>query len=196
MADHAAKEQARAGKVARVLSDANSLSPSEGAEVFQRVLNYSFARVVVSVQDLDSRRKNIQTTQAGSIPEQEAGRTQTISQARPEASTAQTTPTSEPERVLANIWQDLLGIEKVGVDDNFFDLGGDSLLLLRVQFKIRQAIGAELSLAEMFQHPTISALARRLTQATEEPVAMVAVQDRAQLQRNAFGRRHQTTKPS
>ena len=196
MADHASKEQARAGKVARVLSDANSLSPSEGAEVFQRVLNYSFARVVVSVQDLDSRRKAIQATQAGSIAEQEAGPTQTISQARPEVTTAQTTPTSEPERVLATIWQDLLGIQKVGVDDNFFDLGGDSLLLLRVQVKIRQAMGAELSLAEMFQHPTISALARRLTQTTEEPAALVAVQDRAQLQRNAFGRRHQTTKQS
>ncbi len=78
-------------------------------------------------------------------------------------------PTVEPsgpenalERTLVGIWQQVLGLEKVGVDDNFFDLGGNSLLILRAHAQIEQALGAELSVIELFTHPTIRALARAL----------------------------------
>jgi acyl transferase domain-containing protein len=197
MASNAAKEQQRAGKAARIFTDANSLSPSEGAEAFNRLLNYSFARVVVSVADLDARRKSLNSNLTSASAAQPAQHTESGRHARPEVGIAYSAPTSDPERVLAGIWQDLLGIAEVGVDDNFFDLGGDSLLLLRVQVKIRQATGADLSSAEMFQHPTIGSLARRIAQpAEEEPTTLSAVQDRAQLQRAALARRQQPIRRS
>jgi acyl transferase domain-containing protein len=65
---------------------------------------------------------------------------------------------------LAGIWKEILGLKEVGVDDNFFDLGGDSLLLMRVQLRIQEELGVELAVAEMFECATIGALARRLGQ--------------------------------
>jgi aryl carrier-like protein len=82
----------------------------------------------------------------------------------------------------------------VGIQDNFFDLGGDSLLLMRVQVKISQLLKADLTSAEMFEHPTISTLARRLSQPTAETTGLEAVQSRAQLQRAAMDRQRPAMK--
>lgn len=192
MAEEAAKKQAKTGKAPRLFTDTNSLSPSQGAAAFNRLLNYSFARVVVSVAGLDSGRENLLTALNKPAANPDSDRSQATLHARPDVGIAYTAPTSEQERVLAGIWKELLGIREVGVDDNFFDLGGDSLLLLRVQVKIRQALNVNLSAAEMFQYPTISALAKRLSQPAVETAVFGAVQDRAQLQRAAFARRQQT----
>lgn len=127
------------------------------------------------------------------VMERKTERPQTIRHPRPEVDIVFAAPTNELERKLANIWEALLGINEVGVDDNFFDLGGDSLLLLRVQVKIREALEVNLSPAEMFQHPTIGALARRLSQPAAEPAGLGAVQTRAQLQRAVLAGQRQRT---
>ncbi|MGW4596890.1 non-ribosomal peptide synthase/polyketide synthase [Streptomyces sp. NPDC004457] len=67
-------------------------------------------------------------------------------------------PRTEPERVLAGIWADLLGLEQVGVDDNFFMLGGDSILSIQVVSRARAA-GLTLSPRDLFRHPTVAELA-------------------------------------
>ena len=56
----------------------------------------------------------------------------------------------------------MLGVERVGVDDNFFDLGGHSLLLVRVQAGCAQSFGRELSIVDLFRYPTVEALAEHL----------------------------------
>jgi acyl carrier protein len=58
---------------------------------------------------------------------------------------------------VAEIWREVLGAEP-SLDDNFFDLGGHSLLLLRVHRRVQEAFGVELPLTEMFRHPTVAAL--------------------------------------
>ena len=68
-------------------------------------------------------------------------------------------PRTEVERILTGIWQEVLGVERVGVDDNFFDLGGHSLRLLEVQHRFRAALDRELHAVEMFQYPTVRAMA-------------------------------------
>ena len=84
-------------------------------------------------------------------------------------------PGSEPERVLAGIWQELLGIESVGIHDNFFELGGHSLFAARVLSRVRTAFGVSLPLEAVFEAPTVASLAaqvdavRWLTQAPEAP---------------------------
>ena len=72
-------------------------------------------------------------------------------------------PRAELERNLVKIWQQLLRVETVGVEDNFFDLGGHSLLLVRLVQEIQDSLGLEVVLMEMFEHPTVASLARHLS---------------------------------
>ena len=71
-------------------------------------------------------------------------------------------PANELERMIAGIWSEVLGLEQVGTQDNFFDLGGHSLRLLQVHLKLRQALGRDVPLVELFQFPTVSTLAAHL----------------------------------
>jgi amino acid adenylation domain-containing protein len=87
---------------------------------------------------------------------------------RPELQEAYVAPRSEMERILAGIWQEVLGVEKVGVQDNFFDLGGDSISLLRAHSLLQKSIGREIPMVELFEFSTVSALAEHLGRPGEE----------------------------
>jgi acyl carrier protein len=68
-------------------------------------------------------------------------------------------PRNHLEEAIAKIWQDVLRVEKVGINDNFFDLGGHSLTLIEAHSKLRETAGIEIALIEMFHYPTIASLA-------------------------------------
>jgi amino acid adenylation domain-containing protein len=68
-------------------------------------------------------------------------------------------PTTPTEELLAGIWTEVLPVDRVGISDNFFDLGGHSLLATQVITRIRAALAADLSLAQLFDHPTVADLA-------------------------------------
>lgn len=78
-----------------------------------------------------------------------------------------TPPHSQAERVIAKIWQELLQPGDVGLQTNFFDQGGHSLLLLKVQDSIRAETGVELPVTDLFKYPTVETLARHLGQQQE-----------------------------
>ncbi|HEY2737177.1 MAG TPA: amino acid adenylation domain-containing protein, partial [Thermoanaerobaculia bacterium] len=69
---------------------------------------------------------------------------------------------SELERTIAGLWSEALGVPQVGLEDNFFDLGGHSMLLQRVQLRLREATGREVSLLDLLTHATVRSLARHL----------------------------------
>jgi acyl carrier protein len=69
-------------------------------------------------------------------------------------------PRTETERVLAAIWTDLLPVERVGVHDDFFDLGGHSLTATRILSRLRKELDVQLPLAVLFEEPTVERLAR------------------------------------
>jgi hypothetical protein len=71
-------------------------------------------------------------------------------------------PASELEGVIAEIWQEVLRVPKVGVHDNFFDIGGHSLLTVRVHAKLRGAIEQPVSITDLFRFPTVRSLAEHL----------------------------------
>ncbi|WP_392535261.1 amino acid adenylation domain-containing protein [Nostoc sp. C117] len=77
-------------------------------------------------------------------------------------------PQTQAERLLTNIWQQVLQIEKVGVEDNFFHLGGHSLLIIKVQAKINEIFAQEIPIVELFKYSTIKSLAEFLTQNNNE----------------------------
>ncbi|AUI58295.1 non-ribosomal peptide synthetase [Amycolatopsis sp. BJA-103] len=75
-------------------------------------------------------------------------------------------PRDERERLVTEIWSDVLGVERVGVDDDFFDLGGDSLLGIRVVARLRDALGADVPARLVFTAPTPARLALGLPEST------------------------------
>ncbi|MEU6432669.1 amino acid adenylation domain-containing protein, partial [Microbispora sp. NPDC046973] len=86
-------------------------------------------------------------------------------------------PTTPTEELLAGIWADLLNLDHVGVTDNFFDLGGHSLLATQAITRIRGVFNAEVSLAALFDHPTVGELAAVIDTGTasEAPPPIVPV---------------------
>jgi amino acid adenylation domain-containing protein len=73
-------------------------------------------------------------------------------------------PRTEFERKITAIWQEALGVEKVGVDDNFFDLGGHSILMAEIFTRLQKEINKDITIAELFEYPTVALLARWLSQ--------------------------------
>ncbi|MFZ6658964.1 amino acid adenylation domain-containing protein [Undibacterium sp. TJN19] len=89
-------------------------------------------------------------------------------------------PQGETEVILAGIWQDLLHVERVGRNDNFFELGGHSLLAVQLMTHIRQGLGREVTLRQLFEYPTVHALSLHLTSARAISIAAIEPADRSQ----------------
>lgn len=90
-------------------------------------------------------------------------------------------PDTETEQVIARVWEELLGVSRVGRDNNFFDLGGHSLLLMRVRNRLEQAFARQLPVVEMFRHPTVRSLAEYMTD--HEAEATTLARNREQIAR-------------
>ena len=94
-------------------------------------------------------------------------------------------PRSDLERLIAEIWQEVLRIERVSLHDNFFELGGNSLLLMQVLAKLQERLGRQLSAVELFQYPAIATLAQYLSQEQTKINAAQQGQQRAQHRRKS-----------
>ncbi|HEX4495131.1 MAG TPA: amino acid adenylation domain-containing protein [Thermoanaerobaculia bacterium] len=104
--------------------------------------------------------------------------------ARPDQEVSFVAPRTREELAVAAAWQEVLGVERVGVDDNFFDLGGHSLLMVQVQSRLRQVFAREILVLDLFQHPTVGALARHLgtdgVEAAAEPASFETSESRGE----------------
>jgi natural product biosynthesis luciferase-like monooxygenase protein len=100
---------------------------------------------------------------------------------------AETVAENQIERTISTIWQEVLGLAKVGTSENFFDLGGHSLLVVQVQRRLKEATSREISITDMFRLPTIRALAAHLSMSearSDQPAAAVSEgQNRANARR-------------
>ncbi|HEX6291019.1 MAG TPA: amino acid adenylation domain-containing protein, partial [Herpetosiphonaceae bacterium] len=87
---------------------------------------------------------------------------------RPALESAYIPAQTQLEREIAEVWQEVLRLDQVGIHDHFFDLGGHSLLMIQLHSKLRARLLADLTLVDLFRFPTISALAEHLSPASEE----------------------------
>ena len=119
-------------------------------------------QVIVSTLDLHARLKQ---TQEDLVAQPSAFATPNSLNKAPAAVSATrieddfVAPESELEKSIAEIWQSLLGMDAVGVHDNLFELGGDSLLGIQLLSRVRTAFGVDMHPAEFFRSPTVAGLA-------------------------------------
>ncbi len=160
------------------------LSPKEGVDCFLRILARPAPQIVVSTKDLglllarsrratERPRAGASSSAAGSSAAASAP-AQRRRHPRPNLITAYTPPSDEIQEKVAGVWQEVLGIEKVGVHDNFFELGGHSLLATLVASRLREAFQVELPLRSLFDATTVSELAeavRNVLWVVKEPEA-------------------------
>lgn len=92
------------------------------------------------------------------------------------------------EMKIGRIWAQVLHLDKVGMDDNFFDLGGDSLFLVSVHSQLQKTLQIETPLMDLFEFPTVRALAKRISQSESVRPSFHQAQQQAQNQREAFAR--------
>ncbi|MGI8988238.1 MAG: amino acid adenylation domain-containing protein [Bryobacteraceae bacterium] len=107
----------------------------------------------------------------------------------PEAAAATAALVDQTEETIAAVWRKLLGEPCVGMDDNFFDLGGDSLLLMAAHAELNRALDMNLPVTELFQFATVSSLAKRIGAKGGGTSVFAADRDRANRQREAIARR-------
>jgi acyl carrier protein len=86
-------------------------------------------------------------------------------QTRPEPDETFAAPTTPVEQILANIWAEVLKVDKVGIHDNFFELGGHSLLATQIVSRVRDAFRVELPLRILFEQSTVAGLALKISEA-------------------------------
>ncbi|MGR3698402.1 MAG: thioesterase domain-containing protein, partial [Roseovarius sp.] len=128
------------------------IRPAEGAEAFRRALAQPAPQILVSSLDLPAL---IAQAEAGAHGTDTTGHRFE----RPDLDSAFTAPEGEIETRLAGFWSELLGLEQVGVEDSFFDLGGHSLIAVRLFGMIRKAYRVDLPISVLFEAPTIRACA-------------------------------------
>jgi phthiocerol/phenolphthiocerol synthesis type-I polyketide synthase E len=143
------------------------LSSGEGCVMFGRILEENLPQVITSSRDLQ-RLLNEPIEPPGSRADAPAARAgETAGPAgtvyrRPELSSEYVAPGTEEERMLASYLQQLLGIDRVGIYDNFFELGLSSLDVINITNRLKEAPGIEISTVIVFENPTVYSLARCL----------------------------------
>jgi aryl carrier-like protein len=144
------------------------ITDAEGGEVLLRVLDGNPApHVLISEFKLDDVLRPERTQTDAAVKEESEGPSDAaqpgLTTSRPQLATEFVAPSTDAERALASVWEELMGIRPIGVHDNFFELGGHSLLAMRVLNRLSQVhSGAKLSLRAIFDTPTIAGLAARI----------------------------------
>ncbi|MBU8665451.1 amino acid adenylation domain-containing protein [Virgibacillus pantothenticus] len=153
-----------------------TMSFEEGLEAFERLLTNNInGQVVISTGDLYTRIEqwiNLETTQ---INDNNPSETLSIKGARPNLLNEYVAPRNSVEKKLVEIWERFFLIDGIGVLDNFFDLGGDSLKGITLIARIHKELNVKLPLDKIFNHPTIEGFAKFITKSKESTSDIIRI---------------------
>jgi acyl transferase domain-containing protein/acyl carrier protein len=142
---------------------ASAIKPEEGGQVFRRILSLDLgSQIIVSTVDLQTRLDKWIKLESLREPQEKREAEGSLLHFRPNLSSVYVAPGNPTEQTIAEIWQQLLGIEKVGVQDNFFELGGHSLLAVRMIARLRNKFRKQFPMASVFERPTVHLLSEMI----------------------------------
>ncbi|HWP42126.1 MAG TPA: SDR family NAD(P)-dependent oxidoreductase, partial [Blastocatellia bacterium] len=162
-------QEGRSDLIPRITLANLIMTRSESLESFERVLGMQgTTQVIVSPGDLHARIA--QWNEREPSPATAASAVRKSAHPRPNLRNAYVAATNDIEQRLAEIWQEVLGIEQVGIYDNFFELGGHSLLGTRVISRVRKSFSIDLPIRLLFDAPTIAEFAETVIRRRAEQV--------------------------
>jgi acyl transferase domain-containing protein/acyl carrier protein len=149
------------------------MTVTEGIEAFKRISSVMsqsiIPQLVVSTQDFPTLLESKKSAKSLEEKLTQLSETKT-SHPRPDLGNTYVAPQNQLEKTLAEIWQQLFGINNVGIHDNFFELGGDSLFATQLVSQLCKNFQIELSYNSFFSSPTIAELAEEISQKLAEQV--------------------------
>jgi acyl transferase domain-containing protein/acyl carrier protein len=144
----------------RRLEAEQGISLDERVEAVRRVLAHELPQVVVSPYELTFARARMRALAGSIICETAEPGSESESKPRKDY----VSPSTPLEQTIADLWQELFGVESVGVHDNFFDLGGNSLLGIQLMSRLRKTFLLELPMNNLYESPTVAGLAAAVAQ--------------------------------
>jgi iturin family lipopeptide synthetase A len=142
------------------------ITPGEGVEALARILAEPLPQVIVSTRELEPLIEQFKGINASSLMKSLAGVSESKAvYQRPDLDTEYAAPRDETQQTVANIWQNFFGFEQIGIHDDFFELGGDSLKAMVVLSKIHKEFDVEIPINEIFTRPTIEKLSEYMNSA-------------------------------
>ena len=136
------------------------LESAQGAQAFEMALDSAETQIAVATENFEWISRFGPPRPQGPAGNEAAPDSARRSYDRPELDTAFAAPSGPVETGIAELFHSVLGIKEIGVDDNFFDLGGHSLLGVKLVNGIQEAFGTEIGIGELFGMPTVRSLAR------------------------------------
>ena len=140
------------------------IAPKEGIEAFSRILQSGLPQVVVSPGDLqaqiENEKRNLFYVTAEALASENIPQ---VLHSRPNLGNDYVPARNEVEKIIANTWQQVLGIEQIGIHDNFFELGGDSIISIQIVSILKKQLNIDIPVVLIYERPTISSLTETLS---------------------------------
>jgi NAD(P)-dependent dehydrogenase (short-subunit alcohol dehydrogenase family)/acyl carrier protein len=165
--------------------DEHAIPHPEALALFDSALASGLGQVIVSTGDISSRMDEWQRVRSA-----QSVSTDAPVHLRPALGTDYTPPRNPIEEKIAAIWAEVLGLERIGIHDNLFELGGSSLIGLRIVARIKKELNIDVRVTALFEGPTVATLAR-LIEARSAPVpeeTYIDSRKRGELRRQALRR--------
>jgi acyl transferase domain-containing protein len=160
----------------------SGIAPDKALEVLWSILAADVGpQVLISMEGLDQRlRRTAELTQQN-LSEQMAQLPLLTTATARNLATPYVAPENELEQILAELWQETLGVDRVGIDDDFFDLGGNSLVGVQIGSRIHQRFQVEVPMAALFEGPTVRNLASAVSGLLLERVESLSEEEAARV---------------
>jgi acyl carrier protein len=139
------------------------VQPSEGVEILMHFIPRSIPNLLVATHDFKKRMEESRSITLERITKAMGNRPLAGKKhSRPDIDTDYVAPRNETEKKVSEIWQHLLGVDKVGIYDNFFELGGHSILAAQIYAQLQKEFEVEFPIDSMFDEPNVVALAEMI----------------------------------
>jgi acyl transferase domain-containing protein/acyl carrier protein len=147
----------------------NGITQEEGIEIFNRLINSAVPQVIVSTINLKARLEQLEKLKS-SIAEKNDSIQQKAGPkiARPQLSSTYVKPRNDIELKTAAVWENALGVEGIGINDNFFELGANSLMMVQVGNQLEKALAKKFPVVTLYTYPTVRLFCEYVSQETQD----------------------------